>query len=122
MLIGELARRSGLSKDGIRHYEKVGILRSTRRRAGSRWYRDYDEEALTLIERVRQAQRLGLSLKEIGPLLEIYASRTVTHEEAISFLEDRLRTIRNKIAALHEVEAFVEKKLARHRESAIDQG
>jgi MerR family copper efflux transcriptional regulator len=53
MLIGELAKIVGMSKDGIRHYEQMGIISSSRRRAGSRWYNDYDEAVLGTIEKAR---------------------------------------------------------------------
>ncbi|TAM50553.1 MAG: MerR family transcriptional regulator [Paraburkholderia sp.] len=49
MLISKLATLSGLSKDGIRHYEELGLIRSTARQAGSRTYREYDTDALAAI-------------------------------------------------------------------------
>ncbi|WP_366927440.1 MerR family transcriptional regulator [Martelella sp.] len=55
MLIGDLARLSGLSKDGIRHYEEMGIVRSLPRQAGSRVYRDYDPANLDRIARAAGA-------------------------------------------------------------------
>lgn len=72
MLIHEIARMAGMSKDGIRHYEEMGLIASSPRQAGSRTYRDYDASVLRTIEHVRQAQRLGFSLAEIGPILDAY--------------------------------------------------
>jgi MerR family copper efflux transcriptional regulator len=63
MLIGELAALSDLSKDGIRHYEELGLINSTPRPAKSREYRDYDVHALDMILKVRNAQRLGFALR-----------------------------------------------------------
>lgn len=116
MLIGELAQRTGLSKDGIRHYEKLGILHATLQKAGSRWYRDYDEHSVERIKQVNQAQRLGLTLKEIAPLLETYNTREVTTAETIAFLEGRLRVIQDKIKALQQVEDFIHTKLRAYQE------
>lgn len=118
MLIGELARLSGLSKDGIRHYEEMDVIRSSPRQAGNRTYRDYDASCLRRIEQARQAQQLGLSLKEIGPLLDVYDESEVTEEMTISFLEERLAVVREKIASLRRAESFLEAKLARHRADA----
>jgi MerR family transcriptional regulator, copper efflux regulator len=114
MLIGELARISGMSKDGIRHYEEVGLIRSTERRAGSRVYREYDAAAVARIEQVRQAQRLGLSLREIVPLLDAYADREVTLAETVAFLEERLAVVRGKVDELREIENFIVQKLERY--------
>lgn len=113
MLIGELATISGLSKDGIRHYEELGLITSTGRRAGSRQYRDYDAKALTTIENVRQGQRLGLSLKEIGPLLAAYYASDGSEEQTIPFMRQRLETVRAKIVELKVIEDFIAKKLDR---------
>jgi DNA-binding transcriptional MerR regulator len=118
MLIGELAKLTGLSKDGIRHYEQLGLLASVPRAAGNRTYRDYDASALEVIERVRQAQRLGLSLAEIAPLLDAYGKRTPSKEETIHFLQDRLNAVRAKIEALREVEAYIVTKLGRYQTAA----
>jgi len=115
MLIGELAKLTGMSKDGIRHYEQLGLLASVPREAGNRTYRDYDASALEVVERVRQAQRLGLSLAEIAPLLDAYGKRTPSKEETIHFLQDRLNAVRAKIEALRDVEAYIVTKLKRYR-------
>jgi DNA-binding transcriptional MerR regulator len=118
MLIGELARLTGLSKDGIRHYEQLGLIVSVPRDAGSRTYRDYHASAMEVVERVRQAQRLGLSLAEIAPLLDAYGKRTPSKEETIHFLQERLSAVRAKMEALRGVEAYIVTKLARYRKVA----
>jgi MerR family transcriptional regulator, copper efflux regulator len=61
--IGELAERSGLSRDAIRFYEKVGLLESHRSPNG---YREFAAEAEPWLAYVRTAQRLGFSLAEIA--------------------------------------------------------
>jgi DNA-binding transcriptional MerR regulator len=115
MLISQVARIAGMSKDGIRHYEDMGLIASKPRQAGSKVYRDYDPSVLKTIEMVRQAQRLGLSLKEIGPLLKAYGSAPLTAKKTVAFLEQRLVVIREKLAALREIEEFICAKLAHYR-------
>jgi MerR family copper efflux transcriptional regulator len=116
MLIGEIAKTTGLSKDGIRHYEAMGLISSTPRKAGSKTYRDYDPSVLETIEHIRGAQQiLGLSLKEIGPLLKAVADHPPTKEETIEFLEERLVVIREKITSLREAEDYICRKIERYR-------
>jgi DNA-binding transcriptional MerR regulator len=115
MLINEIARIAGMSKDGIRHYEEMGLISSSARQAGSRVYRDYDPAVLEIIEQVRQAQNLGFSLKEIQPLLKAYGSATLTAEQTVDFLEQRLSVIRTKQEELRQIEAFICSKLDRYR-------
>ena len=115
MLIGELAKVSGLSKDGIRHYEDLGLITSARKRAGTRWYNDYGADALDIIDKVRQAQRLGFALKDIGPLLRAHAESPFSQEETTAFLDARLAQVREKIAELRDIETFIVAKLGRYR-------
>jgi DNA-binding transcriptional MerR regulator len=114
MLIGEVARATGLSKDGIRHYEVLGLITSTPRQAGSKTYRDYDRSVLETIEMIRGAKRfLGLPLKKIGPLLHSIADNPPPKEKVIEYLEERLVVIRDKIASLREVEDYLDQKIER---------
>jgi MerR family copper efflux transcriptional regulator len=120
MLIGEVARLASLSKDGVRHYEQMGLITSTPRTAGSRIYRDYDASVLQAIENVRQMQQLGFTLKEIGPLFEAYAAAAPLPQSTImEFLEARLVVIREKIADMQVIEAHICRKLATYRSSEV---
>lgn len=115
MLINEIAKMAGLSKDGIRHYEELGLITSTPRQAGSRTYREYDLSVVKTIENIRALQRLGLSLNEIGPLFKISAAG-YTKKQLMGFLEERLKVIRGKIAELREIEEYISGKLKHYRE------
>jgi len=116
MLIGEIAKITGLSKDGIRHYEQMGLIRSVPRQAGSKTYRDYDPSVLDAIEQIRGAQHfLRLSLKEIGPLLKAIADSPPTKEQTVKYLEERVAVIRDQMTSLREVEDFLCKKIERYR-------
>ena len=67
LTIGELARKVGLRPSALRYYEAEGLLEpSGRTEAG---YRLYDAAAADTVRLIRQAQRLGFSLAEIGTLI-----------------------------------------------------
>src|SRR2546427_1450688 len=72
LLIGEVAKRSGASRKALRLYEAAGILPAPRRTQSG--YRVYGVEALDLLAFVRQAQRLGFTLDEIGEIVAIQRS------------------------------------------------
>ena len=61
--IGDLARRTGLSVSAIRFYETHGLIGALRTRGGQRRFPRSDIRRLSFI---MIAQRLGLSLDEIG--------------------------------------------------------
>jgi MerR family copper efflux transcriptional regulator len=114
MLISEVSRMAEMSKDGIRHYEELGLIRSSPRQAGSRTYREYDPSVLKTIEDIRGLQRLGLSLHEIEPILKVVAAGP-TKQQTIEFVEGRVKVIRGKIAELVEIESYMARKLKRLR-------
>ena len=67
MRIGELARRSGVSPDTLRHYERLKLLRPAGRTPGG--YRFYAVEALARVRTVQAALSLGLTLAELSRVL-----------------------------------------------------
>ena len=64
---GELARRTGVSTDTLRHYERRGVLRPIRAANG---YRLYPERAVQRVLLVRRALSLGIGLDELRSLLK----------------------------------------------------
>ncbi|AZM63761.1 MULTISPECIES: MerR family transcriptional regulator [unclassified Streptomyces] len=68
MLIGEVARRSGVSARMLRHYERLGLVRPSGRTAGG--YREYSGEDIRRIFHIESLRSLGLSLHEVGRALD----------------------------------------------------
>lgn len=68
MLIGELSRCSGLSRDTIRYYEKLLLLTVKNRSAGNQ-YKNYGREALERLRHIQQLKDIGFTLREIRELL-----------------------------------------------------
>jgi MerR family redox-sensitive transcriptional activator SoxR len=61
--IGEVARRSGVAASALRFYEERGLIRSERAGSG---HRRYPRAVLRRIAFIVFAQRVGLTLEEIG--------------------------------------------------------
>lgn len=70
MRIGELARQAGVTTRTIRHYEQLGLLRPTERAASG--YRYYTEREFARLHKIGQLKELGLSLEEIGSVIDLY--------------------------------------------------
>jgi MerR family redox-sensitive transcriptional activator SoxR len=66
LTVGEVARRSGVSVSTLHFYEAQGLIGSSRT-AGNQ--RRYAREALRRVAFVRVAQRVGISLTDIGAAL-----------------------------------------------------
>lgn len=63
LTIGEVARRSGVAASALRFYEERGLISSERSGSG---HRRYPRPVLRRIAFIVFAQRVGLSLDEIG--------------------------------------------------------
>jgi MerR family redox-sensitive transcriptional activator SoxR len=63
LTISEVAKRSGVAASALRFYEEKGLIRSERAGSG---HRRYARPVLRRIAFVVFAQRIGLSLEEIG--------------------------------------------------------
>lgn len=72
LTIGELSARSGVAASALRFYEDVGLL-ETERTSGNQ--RRYARHMLRRVAFIRAAQRVGLSLDEIGEALSTLPDR-----------------------------------------------
>jgi DNA-binding transcriptional MerR regulator len=66
--IGELAAAAGVSVDTLRYYERERLLPAPTRTAGG--FRLYPPETAERLRFIKQAQQIGLSLREIKQLLD----------------------------------------------------
>lgn len=74
--VGELARLAGVSARTIRYYEEIGLLLTARRFSGGR--RAFDDDALERLRFIGRLKRLGLSLREIRHLNDVFAMQHST--------------------------------------------
>jgi MerR family mercuric resistance operon transcriptional regulator len=65
---GQVAAAAGVSLQTLRYYERRGLLEEPHRTLGG--HRIYPEQAVTLLQVIKTAQRLGFSLHEVADLLE----------------------------------------------------
>lgn len=63
LTIGEVAGRSGVATSALRFYEERGLIRSERTGAG---HRRYQRSVIRRIAFIVFAQRIGLTLEEVG--------------------------------------------------------
>lgn len=100
--IGQVARKTGLTIDAIRFYEKSGLLaRPARTPAG---YRLYREPQVADLEFIQKAQRLGFSLNEIR---ELFSIQRHPHEVCIhvrDLIAQKLGVVRAKVEELQAME------------------
>ena len=104
MLIGEVARRSGVSTRMLRHYDSLGLVRPTGRTVGG--YREYSEEDIRRIFHVEGLRSLGMSLRQIGRALADPAFTPSTLVgDLIRRTEDRLKREQELLDRLRAIDS-----------------
>ena len=111
MLIGELCKTAGVTKDCVRYYESLGLIHSTPRLAGSRTYREYDEETLRRLELIEYGKSLLFTLREIKPLLDLFMSNQLPKEQRRRRLEQKLVEVEDKIRKAQRVQQRLMEKI-----------
>ncbi|MEM9329617.1 MAG: MerR family transcriptional regulator [Bacteroidota bacterium] len=105
MLIGELSKLTGVSRDTIRWYEKVGLLQVDYAARSTNNYRLYDHRAVADLLMIKQSKSFGFSLEEIKEILELVRSNALDCEAMTPMIEDKLDLIEERIVLLQEMKA-----------------
>lgn len=88
MTIGEVEQRSGMERANVRFYEREGLIAPARLKNG---YRDYTEEDVQTLLRVKLLRSLHISLEEIKELQAGSRALSQTLERQIAVLERERR-------------------------------
>lgn len=95
--VKEVSRLTGVSVRTLHHYDAIGLLKPTRvTEAG---YRLYDGDALVRLHMILVYRELGLSLKEIGKILDAPdydRSRVLAHQ--IRLMQEKVRKLQDRIS------------------------
>jgi MerR family transcriptional regulator, copper efflux regulator len=111
VLIGEAARRAGVSRDAVRLYTRLGLVPSAPRQAGSRTYADYDEDAVELIKNIKVSQSIGFSLSELVPIAAAYTAGQLDDGRQRALLQTKLTEIEERQRRLTQMSDYLRSKL-----------
>ena len=116
--IGGIAKATGLSVDAIRYYERLGLLPAAPRTTGGA--RVYGNDAVQKIRFVKQAQALGLTLREIQQMVDYRrASSRSACRRIRDLLAHRIADIDGRMAELRTFRATLCEHL-KECEDALD--
>jgi MerR family transcriptional regulator, redox-sensitive transcriptional activator SoxR len=103
LTITEVSRRSGVASSALRFYEERGLIASERAGSG---HRRYPRSALRRIAFIVFAQRIGLSLEEIGAeLAKLPAERIPSRQDWRRLSSTWTERIDQRIAELQRLRA-----------------
>jgi len=107
--IGELAASLGITPRTLRLYEQLGLIDPPRRTEGG--IRFYDKEDIRRIKFVLKVKELGIPLKQMQELAEIYRQTKIPDTimpRLIEILDGHLEAIRRKIRKLSSLERDIQ--------------
>ena len=105
--IGELAKKSKISADTIRFYEKMQLIHPLVRNNG---YKDYPEQTLQQLQLIQVAKNLGFTLAEIRQIIHLANESEIPAEQFQEILQDKLNTVREKIEQLRQMQTMLESR------------
>ncbi len=124
MLIGELAGKSGLSRDTIRFYEKealIGARKPGKKGFRTNNYKDYPDSAVSDLLFIQRSKALGFTLAEIRGMLAVRGQGQPSRKWAAE-AESKLKDIDRKIIELKEMRALLAESLIRCSYRCFDSG
>lgn len=118
MLIGELSRRSGLSRDTIRFYEKNGLIQVTRGERRDNNYKEYSEDVLKKLLAVKRIKGFGFTLREIADILQLMEINEATCDKLEETISSKIEWIDEQIRLLNATKMLLLSGIQRCQSSA----
>lgn len=101
MRSGQLAQRTGVSTDTLRHYERLGLLSKPQRTTGN--YRNYAPESRHRVELIQRALSIGCSLPELKTILAVRDSGGAPCLRVHGLLKTKIADVNLQITNLLQV-------------------
>ncbi len=113
MLISEFARATGLSRDTVRFYVRLGLLQpQAAEKGGRRPYQVFVAKDVQAARIIRVAQSLGMPLKEIAGIAKERREGRMTRKRSAEILRGQLATLDEKAVELRAMTAYLRAKIA----------
>src|ERR1700722_3273407 len=112
MLISNFARVTGLTRDTVRFYARLGLLRPrTNGKGGRHPYCVFTDVDVRAVQVIRISQSLGMSLKEIGAFSEERREGHLTCERRVEIMSAQLVRLETKATELAMMISYVRAKI-----------
>jgi DNA-binding transcriptional MerR regulator len=112
VLISEFATATGLTRDTVRFYVRLGLLQpETNGKGGSRPYQTFSAKHVQAAKIIRVAQSLGMSLKEIAAISKERREGRITRKRSIDILTTQLELLDAKAIELMAMSDYLRAKI-----------
>ncbi len=114
MKIGELSKKSGLSRDTIRLYEKNELISSSASQSETNNYREYSDDVLLQLQFVSAARTAGISIADLRELMKAFFD-SCDPSEAENVIVAKIVELNERIEEIKNVVSFLEAALLKVR-------
>jgi MerR family copper efflux transcriptional regulator len=108
--IGRLSQQCGLSRDSLRHYERLGLLPAPPRTAGG--FREYPADTARRVTVIQRALAIGFTLAELSTIFQERARGQSPCRHVRDLAGEKLRQLELTLAELHRLRAGLRRTLA----------
>ncbi|TCR80757.1 MerR family transcriptional regulator [Rhizobium sp. BK376] len=113
MLISEFSKATELSRDTVRFYVRLGLLRPRATdKGGRRPYQIFTDEDVQAAKIIRVAQSLGMPLKEIANIAKERREGRMTRKRSAEVLRGQLAVLEIKATELQAITAYLRDEIA----------
>lgn len=110
MRIAEFCRRSELTRDAVRLYVRLGLVRPAVD-AGNR-YQYFTSADVERVAVIRMAQQLGFTLKQIVALNREYEAGAMDTGRKLAVMRKQLQAVEAQAARIETMRAYLRAKIA----------
>jgi len=113
MLIGELSKRTGLSHDTIRFYEKKGLIKVDRKARRENNYKEYPESVYEQLVLIKTVKNLGFTLNEVDDFVRAWTDVHASCGNLTHYLTGKVNYIDQQIKILEGIKSKLKISLDR---------
>lgn len=117
MQISDASERTGLSKDTLRYYERIGLLPAVPRQNGG--IRDYQEADIARIDFVKCMRNAGLPIDVLIEYIALAQMGDQTIEDRRSILQEQREILAAKLGELQNTLDLLDYKIRVYDEAVL---
>lgn len=112
MLIAEFCRRAELTRDAVRLYVKLGLIKPDTGPVGNHRYQHFHDSDLDRVAMIKVGQQLGFTLKQIVTLSREYEAGGMDSARRLAIMQGQLAQVEEKAAQLGKLQNYLHAKIA----------